>query len=408
MATKIVEHDLSGEPRDLIGLKSYSHVLVLFRWHRRVLGRLLLDVDDGTVSASSLRFAAHRKFGGAITSCIVEDLVSGVVPHAGKRTGDLSCSIVVCTRDRPEDLQRCLASVCPCAGPKVEVLVVDNAPSDDRTARLSKGFPVRYTLENRRGLNWARTRGAEEASGEIIVYIDDDAISGSGWLEGLLEPFANPEVGAVTALIMPAELENETQEGFERYCTFVRGFRRREFTAATISPLAAAKVGAGACMAIRRRLVNDLGLFRAELDCGTATRSGGDTYAFYRLLSTGYRIVYNPDVVVWHRHRRTEAELRETLAGYSIGTYAFLLRALLDHGEIGALHIGFRWFLSHHLRELYRGFRGKADAQPISLTLTEIRGILAAPGSYLRSRKEEERKTVDRPTLAAGSRADPS
>jgi GT2 family glycosyltransferase len=408
MATKIVEHDLSGKLRDLTGLGSYSHVLVLLRWRGRVLGQMRLEVDNGTVAALSIWRAAHLKFGGAITSCVTEDLVYGATPHSTGRRGNPSCSIVVCTRDRPEDLQRCLAAVCPSAGARAEVLVVDNAPSDDRTALLSKEFPVRYTLEPRRGLNWARTRGAEEASGEIIVYIDDDAISGSGWLDALLEPFANPEVGAVTALIMPAELENETQEGFERYCTFVRGFRRREYTAATISPLAAAKVGAGACMAIRRRLVNDLGLFRAELDCGTATRSGGDTYAFYRLLSMGYRIVYNPEAVVWHRHRRTEPELRETLAGYSIGTYAFLLRALIDHGEIGALHIGFRWFFSHHLRELYRGFRGKTDAQPISLTLAEIGGILSAPGAYLRSRKEEGRKTVDRPASAAASRASPS
>jgi GT2 family glycosyltransferase len=253
-------------------------------------------------------------------------------------------------------------------------------------------------------LNWARTRGAEEASGEIIVYIDDDAIPRNGWLDALLEPFSNPEVAAVTGLIMPAELENDAQEGFERYCGFARGFSRKEYTAETISPLAAANVGAGACMAIRRRLVNDLGLFRTELDCGTATRSGGDTYAFYRLLSLGYRIVYNPDAIVWHRHRRTEAELRATLVGYSIGTYAFLLRALLDHGEIGALHIGVRWFVSHHLRQLYRGFRGKADAQPVSLTLAEIGGILSAPGAYIRSRREESRKVWTLPALDPGSR----
>ncbi len=404
MATKIFELDLSGEPRDLTGIGSYSHVLVLLHWRGRVLGQLRLEVDNGSVPAASIRRAAHLKFGGAITACVTEDLVYGATLHSTGRRGNLSRSIVVCTRDRPEDLERCLAAVCPSAGPGAEVLVVDNAPSDDRTALLSKGFPVRYTLEPRRGLNWARTRGAEEACGEIIVYIDDDAIPRNGWLDALLEPFSNPEVAAVTGLIMPAELENDAQEGFERYCGFARGFCRKEYTADKESPLAAANVGAGACMAIRRRLVNDHGLFRAELDCGTATRSGGDTYAFYRLLSHGYRIVYNPDAVVWHRHRRTEAELRETLVGYSVGTFAFLLRALFDHGEIGALHIGFRWFVSHHLRQLYRGFRGKTGAQPVSLTLAEIGGILSAPGAYIRSRREESRKAGDDPASGSGSR----
>lgn len=404
MATKIIEHDLCGEPRDLTGLEAYSHLLVLVRWRGRVLGQLRLEAGDGTISAGSLRRAAHLKFGGAITSRLAGDLVYGAAPPAGVRPENPSSSIVVCTRDRPEDLQRCLAAACSFAGPGTEVLVVDNAPSDDRTALLTKEFPVRYALETRPGLNRARTRGAEEGSGEIVIYIDDDAIPGNGWLDALLEPFANPEVAAVTALVMPSELETDAQEVFERHCGFSRGFARREFTAETISPLAAANVGAGACMAIRRRLVTGHGLFRAEMDCGTATRSGGDTYAFYRLLSLGYRIVYTPDAVAWHRHRRTDAELRETLAGYSVGTYAFLLRALLGHGEIAALHIGFRWFASHHLRQLYRWFRGKTDAQPVSLTLAEIGGILSAPGAYLRSRREERRKAGNLPASDPGSR----
>jgi GT2 family glycosyltransferase len=408
MATKIAEHDLAGDPRDLTGLEPYSQALVLLRWKGRVLGQVRLLVDRGAVSASSLLRAAHVNFGHAVTSRIVEDLLSGALPPREKGPADPSCSVVVCTRDRPEDLRRCLEAACPSADPRGEVIVVDNAPSDDRTARLAKEFPVRYVLEPRRGLNRARTRGAEEAGGEVVVYIDDDAIPGNGWLDALLEPFGNPEVAAVTGLVMPVEMETEAQERFERYCGFARGFRRAEFTAATISPLAAANVGAGACMAIRRRLVNELGLFRSEQDCGTATRSGGDTYAFYRLLSLGHRIVYNPDAVAWHRHRRTETELRETLAGYSVGTYAFLLRALLVHGEIGALHIAFRWFLLHHLRNLYRGFRGKADAPPVSLTLAEIGGILAAPGAYLKSRREESRNAGETPASPPGLRGGPS
>ena len=56
MATKIVEHDLSGKLRDLTGLGSYSHVLVLLRWRGRVLGQMRLDVDNGTVAALSILF----------------------------------------------------------------------------------------------------------------------------------------------------------------------------------------------------------------------------------------------------------------------------------------------------------------------------------------------------------------
>ena len=55
---------------------------------------------------------------------------------------------------------------------------------------------------------------------------------------------------------------------------------------------------------IRRDLIRGLGLFDAELDCGTVARTGGDAYALYRLLADGYQVVYNPAALAWHRHRR--------------------------------------------------------------------------------------------------------
>lgn len=392
MATKIMEIDLASGLRDLTGLHGYPRARILLRWRGRVIGEIRHDVDGDRISAFDLWRTVHATGGGSFHPYLAEELVRSRDPFPQREPEFLTRSVIVCTRNRPEDLRRCLDSICSFSPPDTEILVIDNAPSDERTARLTRDYPTRYVREERQGLNWARTRGAEEAQGKILVFIDDDASAGDGWLEAILAPFTDPEVAAVTGLVMPMELESTAQEDFELYCGFDRGFIRKEFTARTISPLAAANVGAGACMAIRRQLVNHLGLFRSELDCGTETRSGGDTYAFYRLLSLGYRIVYTPDAVVWHRHRRTTQELRDTLYGYSVGTYAFLLRVLLDHWEIGAIYLGFRWFFRHHLRRLWRRLKGKADAPPLFLTLTEVKGILAAPQAYLSSRRAERIK----------------
>jgi GT2 family glycosyltransferase len=392
MATKVLDVDLPNDLRDLTGLDGYSRAWILLRWRGRVIGQVRHDVDGDRISALDLWRACHATLGWSFHPYLTEELVRSRDPFPEREAELLSPSVIVCTRDRPEDLRRCLDSICSFSPPDTEILVVDNAPSDTRTARLTSDYPVRYVREERRGLNWARTRGAEEALGGIVAFIDDDASAGDGWLAALLAPFTDPEVAAVTGLVMPMELESTAQEEFELYCGFNRGFIRKEFTARTVSPLAAANVGAGACMAIRRHLVNHLGLFRSEMDCGTETRSGGDTYAFYRLLSLGYRIVYTPDAVVWHRHRRTVRELRDTLYGYSVGTYAFLLRALLEHREIGAINLSFRWFFQHHLRRLWRRLKGEADAPPLSITLAEVRGVLAAPQAYLSSRRAERMK----------------
>src|SRR5829696_8427985 len=56
-------------------------------------------------------------------------------------------SVVVCTRDRPDLLARCLDGLRAQVPPAEEILVVDNAPSDDRTRRLTAGLGVRYVVE---------------------------------------------------------------------------------------------------------------------------------------------------------------------------------------------------------------------------------------------------------------------
>jgi hypothetical protein len=143
-------------------------------------------------------------------------------------------------------------------------------------------------------------------------------------------------------------------------------------------------------MAVRRQIVRDLALFECELDCGTAALSGGDHYAFYRILTEGYSIVFNPDALVWHRDRRTLQEFERMLYGYSVGVYCYLLRCVLQHRDPGAVQVGLLWFLNHHLRELVRGVF-KRSVVPLRYTLAEIRGALAAPAAYRKTRRLEAR-----------------
>ena len=190
---------------------------------------------------------------------------------------------------------------------------------------------------------------------------------------------------------MPAELETAAQQMFEISGGFVTRFERRSFHASTMLPSGAGHVGAGASMAFRRRPGLDLALFDWEMDCGTPARSAGDHYAFYRAMRAGHTIVFNPSAVCWHRHRRTEQELRTTLHGYSVGVYTFLLRCLLMHRDSSAIATGAAWFLKHHLRNLWAGLRGNPEVPPLRFTLAEIRGVLAAPKAYRAVRRAERR-----------------
>ena len=145
-------------------------------------------------------------------------------------------TIAVCTRDRPDDLRRCLEGLMAMPDDGQEVVVVDNAPATEATRELVAAYPrVRYVREDRPGLDCARNRALREAHHEVVAFTDDDSVPDPHWLRALLPNFADPLVLCVTGLTMPLELETEAQEWFEQMSTFNRGFKRRVFSLLDLS-----------------------------------------------------------------------------------------------------------------------------------------------------------------------------
>jgi O-antigen biosynthesis protein len=244
-------------------------------------------------------------------------------------------TVVVCTRNRPTSLQKCLASLRELKYPNLEILIVDNAPSDEQTKLLVAQFPdFKYACEARPGLDWARNRGIREATGEIIAYTDDDVRVDQYWVHGLVQAFERPEVMAVTGLVAPAELETEAQEYFELYGGFGRGFKAEYYLEAEQKqwyyfPLNAGRFGTGANMAYRRRFFEKFGKFDPALDVGTPTHGGGDLDMFYRVLRSGHALVYQPKALVWHYHRRDLPKLKGQLYDFGRAYFAFLTKCFI-------------------------------------------------------------------------------
>ncbi|WP_249144775.1 glycosyltransferase family 2 protein [Bradyrhizobium lablabi] len=237
----------------------------------------------------------------------------------------VSASVVICTRDRPDELAACLASLPRQSCRPREIVVVDNASRDRRTRDVALAAGVTYIREDRPGLDVARNAGVLRATGDIVAFTDDDVLLHPHWLERLVAAFDRPQIAAVTGLVLPAELATEAQRHFETYWGFGRGYREQDFDSSCFNgAFPAWEIGAGASMAFRRDVFEKVGLFDDRLDVGQAGCSGDSEY-WYRLLASGHECRYVPSSVAFHSHRRTVEGLASQIYYYMRGHVAALL-----------------------------------------------------------------------------------
>ena len=384
MPTAVLDIEFTQLPQEITGLDSYQQALILIRLRGRPVGQALLPVMAGRVGGNNLLGALMCSADSGFWEQWLRDYL-GLREHQKWDTPPFQATVAICTRDRPEDLRRCLDALMKLPDDGQEFLVIDNCPSTEATHRLVRSYKyVRYVRENRPGLDIARNRALREASHDIVAFTDDDASPDPGWLRALLRNFTNQRVLCVTGLTMPLELETASQEEFQRFGGFGRGFKRMVYDGAHHNPLEGWEAGAGVNMALHRRVLEHIGFFDELLDVGTRVGGGGDSDMFRRILAAGYCIVYDPDALNWHKHRRHWHELRRQLYGYESAAFAIWTRNFLFEGEFQALKQAWDWFW-RELRVLRLAFFRRPGSTSIDLVLARFRGALWGPWAYLYS-----------------------
>jgi GT2 family glycosyltransferase len=251
-------------------------------------------------------------------------------------------TVAVCTRGRPVQLARALESLLGQRPAAAEILVVDNAPPDDRTrVLLAERFGgVRYLLEPVQGLDFARNRALGSAAGTVVAFLDDDAIADAGWAGALAAVFAaDTSVAVCTGRVEALGRDTEGERLFEANGGFSRGLERIRLPADQARPLHgkpapliawAVSIGSGCSYAVRRSAALELGGFDEALDLGAALPGGGDHDLLWRALQAGHSVVYEPAAVAWHEHRPSGEGVHAQVVGHQRALLAFLGKHLLD------------------------------------------------------------------------------
>jgi len=215
----------------------------------------------------------------------------------------LALSVVVCTHNRPHDLERCLRALSAVPG-SVEVLVVDSAsqpPCRELVAKYAALAPrLTYVREEQPGLSRARNRGLSVASGVIVAFLDDDTAPRPEWVDAIIAPFeADPTIGCVGGACLPVFEEHPRPRWLsDRLLQFAGitrfGSEAREARSSSEWPF-------GANVAFRVEALAETGGFSEKLGrLGTTLLSGEESAVIEAVLRAGWKVWLEPAAAVDH------------------------------------------------------------------------------------------------------------
>jgi glycosyltransferase involved in cell wall biosynthesis len=267
-------------------------------------------------------------------------MASGSRDQKNAARSPVRTSVVLCTRNRAASLARMLDSLRRCDPPRRpwELLVVDNGSSDatpETLERFRAGFPMRVVLEPRAGLSHARNTGVAHASGEYLLWSDDDCTLPREWLQGYEAAFeADPGAAFFGGPVQPRFegraprwLEDNLPLVFSAFAGRDLPQQRGRFDAASRDLPFGANYALRADVARRFPFDPRLGPSPARV-----FTPGEESDVLRRIADAGFHGVWLPKLAVSHwidAPRQTVAYLRRYYEGVSfVGT-----RGVLERGE---------------------------------------------------------------------------
>jgi GT2 family glycosyltransferase len=379
------------------------------------LGKVKLDLSAGSLTPQQVADQLWERLGGQIVN--YRQGASGAVPQnlpahglvssgrsIARSDSPVPATVVVATKDRPALLAECLESILGGAIKPESLIVVDNASATSETAEIVAEFAkhepsVHYVREEEPGLARAHNAALPYVDSPVVAFTDDDVIVDEQWLKRIVQEFAGDEsVACVTGIIAPRELDTLPQQWLEGNVTYDKGLRRRTFDmkshrpADPLFPYTAGTFGSGANMAFRASFLRERGGFDEALGAGTLAMGGDDLAAFYDVISSGNRLVYEPGAIVLHQHNREYPALKRQTYGYGAGLGAHLTRCMLRNPRMALV------FLRHAPAVIRRGTEvilppaaGQLPPYPRELSRLQWKGLASGPGRFLLSRRHNRR-----------------
>jgi GT2 family glycosyltransferase len=301
----------------------------------------------------------------------------------------MDLSIIIGTYNRCDRLGLTLQSVVDMNVPENvtwEALVVDNNSSDRTQAvvneiALNAEADVKYLMEKKQGLSHARNKGIEESTGALVAFIDDDCITDKNWLINVIKEFrADSSLSGIGGRV-------ELYDMRDKPVTILTSRERRLFSSA--GQLFSFIHGCN--MVFERKVFRTTGGFDTTLGPGTRVLAAEDSDFVYRVHKCGHKMLYSPDVLVFHNHgRHTDSQVDSLMKGYMVGRGAFYLKHILK-GDRVMLKMAY-WEICGLKRIIRNGLRAnESKFNPRELLRSLFTGACCFLGTYFRKALQHNR-----------------
>lgn len=223
-------------------------------------------------------------------------------------------SLIVCSRNRPQLLCELVQSVLAGVEVPTEIVIVDDSDELNQalqnlaTTRLCQ---IRYLWTRASGLSRANNDGIAAARHDVLVFTQDDVRVTPAWTGTIVRAL----VAAGPCTIVTGRVPPEENVGAQHFAPSTK--------ADTHPKIYEGRTGEGIVyvqnMAMYRVVNSEVGGFDERLGPGTRYPSAEDNDFMYRALKAGYRILYCPDAVVYHRAWREQQNFLPLRWNYGLG-----------------------------------------------------------------------------------------
>ncbi len=215
-------------------------------------------------------------------------------------------SVILCTYNRERYIYNVLESIAAGGYGDYEIVLVNNNSTDGTEGecqRFAKEHPevkMRYCVERQQGLSYARNRGIRESQGDVLVYVDDDALVNREYLQTYADFFErNGEAVAAGGPIIPRYDGCEEPDWMSHYTRqlitgkLYLGDKEREFPGEAFP--------GGGNAAYRKSVFDTVGLFNTDLGRkGNSLIGAEEKDLFDKMTSNGMKFYYLPTAILYH------------------------------------------------------------------------------------------------------------